>query len=276
MGRSMITSQPWDCGFLSRSQAFEVLHAAAHGLDLSAWPSMAALTQRARRLLPPDAKSITFVNTQAEEPLSYEERIHGKGEVFCRREDWHDFLNALVWMTFPEAKTALNARHVEEMAKETPAQRGRARDALTLFDEGGAMVCSSDPLMLDLIRTFQWKELFWRQRERFQETTRVFIFGHAMYHKLLDPFVGVSALALLYQVPGGFLKLSLQEQLAHADAQTAKRLADAHALATPRDLAPLPILGVPGWFAGNDEASFYDNQDYFRPGRMRAARTDQA
>jgi hypothetical protein len=29
----------------------------------------------------------------------------------------------------------------------------------------------------------------------------------------------------------------------------------------------LPILGVPGWCADNEREAFYDNADYFRPGR---------
>ena len=42
----------------------------------------------------------------------------------------------------------------------------------------------------------------------------------------------------------------------------------------PAELAPLPVLGVPGWWAANEAASFYDNRDYFRPGRSRQAGTD--
>jgi Protein of unknown function (DUF3025) len=276
MERRVSASQAWDAAFLSRSPVFEALRRAVQGLDLSSWPSAAALTLQAKRLMSAGAKPIVFVDTESEEPLGYEERIYRRGEVLCRKEDWHDFLNALVWMTFPMAKAALNARHVAELATEAPGQRGRARDALTLFDEGGAIVCSSDSSVLDSIRAFQWKELFWRQRELFQATTRVFIFGHAMYHKLLDPFLGVSARALLHAVPGEFLEEPLDQQIAQAGHMAARRLADTRALATPLDLAPFPVLGVPGWFAANDEESFYDNQNYFRPGRMRAARPDRA
>jgi hypothetical protein len=38
-----------------------------------------------------------------------------------------------------------------------------------------------------------------------------------------------------------------------------------------RELWPLPILGVPGWWAGNEQESFYDNTSYFRSGRNQAA-----
>ena len=39
-------------------------------------------------------------------------------------------------------------------------------------------------------------------------------------------------------------------------------------LASPRDLAPLPVLGIPGWWPTNDAPAFYDDARYFRPGRQ--------
>jgi hypothetical protein len=38
-------------------------------------------------------------------------------------------------------------------------------------------------------------------------------------------------------------------------------------LTTPRELAVLPVLGVPGWCRDNEREGFYDNADYFRSGR---------
>ena len=37
--------------------------------------------------------------------------------------------------------------------------------------------------------------------------------------------------------------------------------------ARPRELSPLPVLGIPGWWPDNERADFYDNTDYFRSGR---------
>jgi len=34
-----------------------------------------------------------------------------------------------------------------------------------------------------------------------------------------------------------------------------------------RELSPLPVLGVPGWWPDNERESFYDDADYFRSGR---------
>lgn len=266
----------WDAAFLSRSPAFELLQAACAPLDLRDWPDAQALTQAAARApIPPRnaaGSAIRFVDPLAAGALVYEVSIHRNAQVQTRAKDWHDFMNALVWMTFPRAKACLNARHVAAMAQEPPGRRGPVRDALTLFDEGGAVVLSSESGILEGIRTFQWKDVFWRQRTRFVASTRVLVFGHAMHHKLLEPFVGVCAQALLLPAPAEVIDAGVAAQAAFADAAVASMLADESAFRTPRDLAPLPILGVPGWFARNSDAAFYDDVTYFRPGRSLAQR----
>ena len=42
-----------------------------------------------------------------------------------------------------------------------------------------------------------------------------------------------------------------------------------------RELSPLPVLGVPGWWKDNEQESFYDNTGYFRPGRASSGIPDQ-
>lgn len=272
----MSAAQSWDGGFLARSPAYDILRPACAGLDLGRWPEAAQLSRAAAALPTPPRNAagrlIRFVDARGVDEGGYEARVHATGEVACRAQDWHDFMNALVWMTFPLAKAALNARHVAAMTAETPGRRGRVRDALTLFDEGGALVLCSEQAVLEDIRAFRWKEVFWRQRARFLTSTRVLVFGHAMHQKLLEPFVGVSALALLASIPEALLRADADVLVRHADAWAARALSDVEGLRTPRDLAPLPILGVPGWFARGDDASFYDDTGYFRPGRGRPER----
>jgi len=47
----------------------------------------------------------------------YEPRCYLNGEVPTRADNWHDLLNALVWLTFPKAKAAINARHYHSLMK---------------------------------------------------------------------------------------------------------------------------------------------------------------
>jgi len=70
-----------------------------------------------------------------------------RGVVPTRPRCWHDFLNALVWATFPNAKRALHERQAELVrawvtpgAKTLPNARSREHDALAMIDEGGVIV----------------------------------------------------------------------------------------------------------------------------------------
>lgn|GEM_PF-2949825 len=67
----------------------------------------------------------------------YELRIFNHGEVSTRSRNWHDFFNALVWMTYPATKAALNARQIA--ARVPGIVRTREQDRLTMFDEGGVI-----------------------------------------------------------------------------------------------------------------------------------------
>ena len=41
---------------------------------------------------------------------------------------------------------------------------------------------------------------------------------------------------------------------------------------TPHDLMPLPVLGIPGWWAQNENPDFYSDPVVFRPAKMRRDR----
>jgi hypothetical protein len=76
----------------------------------------------------------------------YDARIV-QGVVPTRPGNWHDFLNALVWATFPRAKAALHRRQhalirswIPPGATRLPNARTREQDALALLDEGGILL----------------------------------------------------------------------------------------------------------------------------------------
>lgn len=215
-------------------------------------------TQNAQRLrfIPP-----------AEDGLGYEARIWVRGEVETRPGSWHDFFNGLVWLTFPRAKATLNARHVAALDVQ-PEARGRERDAMTHFDECGVVVVSSDPSLLDLVRNFQWHELFWARRADLHERLRCFVFGHATYEQLLQPFRGLTAKAVLYEVDEGWLRRPLCVQLGELDQRLSGELATG-AYSVPHDLQPLPLMGFPGVTPDSECAAYYDDTWQFRPGRRR-------
>ncbi len=217
--------------------------------------------------------SIRFVS-QGTKPRTfedkYEPRIYLKGEVPVRAESWHDLFNVLVWLTFPKSKATLNRRHflaLEKMISEGRQNRGPTQDALTLFDEGGVIVACSDPGLSQLLLEFKWKELFWVNRDAVIANMKFFLFGHAIYEKALQPFAGVTGRGVIFLVAADFFAASLEQQLQLLDEKLADYLRNPKHFNRTADLAPIPILGVPGWNAENEHESYYENEAYFRAGR---------
>ncbi len=271
----------WNTDWLNRSDMFAPLHAVGARLPDIGWPNpdlLNALADDAGRVVNAHGLRVRFV-PQAPKSTDFrdgfEPRAFIKGEVQLRPLDWHDLFNALAWMTFPTAKAVINARHFESLSAGQTGNRPPARDALTLFDEEGVVVISSDAGLLELVREFRWKELFWKRREQVRTRMRFFLFGHGLYHKALDPFVGMTGKAVLLKVPDAFARLPLNCQIAEADRLLAAHVWDRTRMSHGRELSPLPVLGVPGWWGGNEEEGFYENTGYFRPGRNRSGAQDQ-
>lgn len=252
---------------------FAPLRPLADKLPAIGWPNTEILNHVAdesgHRIVNARGERLRFVSPSGlVSGVSFEAGTFLRSEVPVRPIDWHDLLNALVWITFPTAKAALNARHYEAMTGEQDGVRSPVRDALTHFDEDGVIVLSADPALTELLRRFQWKELFWRRRADARRNLRFLPFGHALYEKALRPFVGMTGKALLFDISPALIGQSMEAQRAYADRVTALHVLDAQRLLQPRELQPVPVLGIPGWWADNEDERFYDDVDYFRPGRM--------
>lgn len=187
---------------------------------------------------------------------AYEAFIHRTGTI-PTRDNLHDFFNGLVWLRFPQAKCRLNQLQAAEIARAgIGATRGPLRDALTLFDENGA-VLDAPPALWQALIARDWQRLFVSGRALWDEA-RLLVFGHALLEKLVSPRKPATAHVLL--APGA------SQSMAIDDAAIAAALDPAHLAAKP--FAPLPVLGVPGWWAGNAAPAFYDDPQVFRPRRM--------
>ena len=200
----------------------------------------------------------------------YEEHIHATGEVPTRPHDWHDFFNALAWCVWSRAKAACNGAHLRELAARSAAGlpgRGPVRDALTQFDECGVLVVSTDPLIPALLAAHAWHEAFWVQRPRLLASTRFLVFGHGSWEQLRRPFFGLCAKALYRVVDDPWLALPARARQAEADAWLAARLADPARPLGKADLAPLPLLGIPGVTSASESGDYYRDVRQFRPQR---------
>jgi hypothetical protein len=266
----------WHPEFIERSPMLEPLRAAAVRLRAHAqWPRREDLQEfLAERPIVTGGGARLRLAAPSGGSEPYESRIYLHGEMQFREGEWHDLFNLLAWLAYPRTKAALNeAHHLESLrvpeaeSSNEGSNRSRLRDALTVFDESGAIAVSSDADLLDDLQAFRWKQLFRERRDRVRARMRVHLFGHALFEKALHPYVGMTAHALLLPISHELITAPAERLLEAVDAAAAGRVC---AMTTPQALSPLPLLGVPGWWPDNAAAAFYDDDRHFRPGRTRA------
>lgn len=211
---------------------------------------------------------VRFVDPSAAGESAYEAHIWATGGVPTRTGEpggWHDLFNALAWLTFPRTKARLNrlqARSIDALG--VGDRRGTLRDAATLFDENAALLVTDDPDIVRALRGFDWPALLVRGRARFEANARVLVFGHALLDKLRAPYKAVCAHAWVVAAPP-----RCAEDPDALDAMLAASL-DAPSLRSAA-FSPLPVLGIPGWWAANEAPSFYEDPAVFRAGRRASA-----
>ncbi len=184
---------------------------------------------------------------------AYEAFIARTGQV-PTRNNLHDFFNALMWRQQPAIKWRLNQLQAAQIARwGKTGPRGAVRDALTLFDESGALL-TGPVALIDALRRRDWQRLFISQRALWSQA-RLQLFGHALLEGLASaPRKGLCAHVL---VVDGLVVDALQQTVLDM---------------SPDDWAtkpflPLPVLGVPGWWPANEDPAFYDDPAVFRPAR---------
>lgn len=203
------------------------------------------------------AGRLRFV-AQAELPAgeSYESFI-ARSACVPTRANLHDFFNGLAWLAQPALKRHLNELQAAQIASApSGATRGAVRDALTLFDENAA-VLAAPPLLLDALRRRDWQSLFVTHRAVWADA-RIELFGHALIEKLVRPRKAITAHVWVVSSSGGAVRGRLAEGLLPQQP-------------AGRPFGPLPVLGVPGWWADNEAPDFYRDDAVFRPPKTQTA-----
>ena len=222
----------------------------------------------------PDACVADALNTVAHSPVrfvsqsnlpdgqAYEQFIFDSHTV-PTRDNLHDYFNGLCWLTFPQTKKKLNQLQAAQLAADGVQQtRGPVRDALTLFDENAAFLLAPQ-LLWDALNVRDWRRLFVELRPMWADAQLV-LFGHALLEKLVTPRKPITAHIYLAQ-PAVSSIPALDAWIA-ADI-SAEKLAS-------KPFVPLPVLGVPGWWADNEKLSFYEDILVFRPENKKIREAD--
>ena len=232
----------------------------------SAPPSHADWLTVSEQIITQGGATVRFVDPNSITQY-YELEIYQLGNV-ATRLNWHDTFNAMVWQSYPKTKVALNALHYHAMQNNPSTARGAQRDAATLFDECGFILPYSNPALFELLIQHEWHELFVTHAQSWGSEINALVFGHATFENLLAPFIGLTGKCWPILVESTFFSLDLPEQRQYLDHFIAAQLHQGW-LQRPRQLPPLPYLGIPNWWPEQDEA-FYSNPAYFRPRRIKS------
>ena len=223
------------------------------------WPSIGALNDA----LPSDAR-VRFVAQKPEllaDGMHYEQRIAERGEIATREGNWHDLLNALIWLRYPEIKQALNRRQMAEILRMGPKQRSRSQYAMTHFDEAGVIVVVRDSGLLALWDAHDWHALFWQHRQAWLDgRIEVEVFGHALLEHALSADKLLVGKALVFHAPA-------TTDIERARSRCAELISTGEMLCDPLDLRPLPLSGIPGWHPDNISESFHRTTECYQPRR---------
>lgn len=256
-------SKPWFAQFAERGQRWQQAALTGYAALLAGMNAdAAALGQTTGR-----GQRLAFIaQDQLPAGAAYEAHIAATGCV-PTRHNLHDFFNGSMWFAFPRIKAALNARQSAalDMLGVGPT-RGGVRDALTLFDENALLFASADPALSAALRGFDWQTLFVRQRAAWGARCEVRCFGHALLEKLIAPFKACTGHAWIVDVPPEYFAWNAPTRDAWLDRAISAALLETEAL-TSRLFAPLPVLGIPGWWHANEAPAFYDDAAVFRAGR---------
>ena len=155
----------------------------------------------------------------------YDAMIVQRRVVPTRPRMWHDYLNALVWATFPRSKLALHGRQhraIEQWippgATQLPNARTRELDALALVDEGGILIL-----------------------DRGDAGELAVLFGHALFEGLVLEQPAMVARAVVLDARGHEAPSDAAGAVRLADALLAATLADERRIVSPDELPRHPL-----------------------------------
>lgn len=216
------------------------------------------------------------------EDEAYESFIAKTGKI-PTRGNHHDLLNGLIWLNFPQSKAIFNELHAKDILRHgIHNARTGLRNALTVFDENGGIVVSSDRLLLEQLQAFKWQAALVTHRKNWlaqHRTIAFFPFGHALLEKLVNPRKNITSHTLLILVNEGWFEQSIDSQRNQLDTAIAKLfrqlampyLADNAVKLSSKSFQPLPVMGIPGYSDDNVIPAFYQDEAVFRRPRAFSA-----
>jgi len=258
----MESNDKWDTSVFNDSKIIKQIQTYTDLFKhLTEWPDISVYTaifKKYNHNIKPVEQS-TVINSFEEQ---YEPRVFLKGELQTRTQNWHDFFNAIIWLKFPETKKTLNTLHFKQAKQRLKgSNRSTLENRITQFDECGAIVITNNKKLLELIKNHQWQELFLNNKTEFEENIKCVIFGHAIFEKSLNPYIGLTCHCLLIE-SNDLLEDLKNDEFSNLDQKIAT-IWNSKIASAPLKFNALPILGIPGYWP-EQNTLFYKNTKYFR------------
>ena len=118
--------------------------------------------------------------------------------------------------------------------------------------------------LVEDLRAHRWLAALYDRRDAFGKDVEVWLFGHALMEKLVAPRKAITAHTRVVFAGDDYFALAWDARRAWLDREVAASLA--HQELTPGAFTPLQVLGIPGWWPGQDP-EFYLDTTVFRPKR---------
>ena len=266
-----ITTNFWNPTFYLESSFFKPFTTYAQNFShFKEWPSIFELAEIVQSYNIYNRKNILLKPfnqdnfDQLDNLLDYESLVYQQGILLTRPKNWHDFLNILVWLGFPKLKGLINALHYSENQKKYKNNRTPLQNKLTQFDESGLIILTSQSDLIELIYQHRWQAFFCQQKSNVNKNLKCFAFGHSILERLLNPYVGLTAKALIFKVDSEILKLPTIEALSHIDLLCCGYLEQNKMQFQHNKLQPFPLLGMTEIIEKNND-DYIQYKNYFRP-----------
>ncbi|WP_394261534.1 DUF3025 domain-containing protein [Moraxella boevrei] len=211
-----------------------------------------------------------FFEPQNALPLhtAYESFIADTGNI-PTRDNFHDLLNGLIWLNFPNTKVSFNRLHACDIEQHgIDNTRTPLRNALTLFDENGGVIVSNNQQLLTNLQNFDWETAFITKKNHWQNT-QFFAVGHALLEKLIRPRKNITAHTLLILVDDAWQTQNIDNQRKILDVFLANLFLKQ--TLHSKMFQPLPILGIPNFAPKHgykQDLVFYQDRQVFRQKRQ--------
>jgi hypothetical protein len=214
------------------------------------------------------ASDYQFVDQDKMQDLRYYEEIIFQDKCIpTRNNSLHDYFNGLIWLRYPKTKVLLNQLHWQDIKVMGHKKRTPKRDRITHFDECGMVLLTNKSALRQQLREHKWTELFYHQRDDWYKYIVPLHFGHANLEMLCQPFIGLTAKALVIDSPALLAAYHQDREKGQSvlDGYLAGEIESSGIFDEKGVLTPLPILGIPEWHNATQDLDFYANTDYFMP-----------